>query len=189
MYFLSIKYDRHCWTTACLILSLFLKRGPEADWGEGAQYFVSTARLEPPSASESIFTYVASSPTNLLQQKEAQTREKRTACLPAVALPTSWFVFLRCFAYWRCLITWRACILDVHCLLGLLWLLELLCFLEKRSSWLCQLCNGKLCHWSTLWLGKKSNEIFFYTIRPSVSKEIGELDPIKPHLFLNRSPE
>ena len=86
------------------MLSLFLKRGPEADWGEGGTIFCLN-RLEPQSASESIFTYVASSQTNLLQQKEAQTREKRTACLLAVALPTSWFAFLRCFAYLRCLIT------------------------------------------------------------------------------------
>ena len=86
--------------TACLILSLFLKRGPEADWGEGCTIFCLN-RLEPQSASESIFTCVASSPTNLLQQKKAQTREKRTACLLAVALPTSWFAFLRCFAYFK----------------------------------------------------------------------------------------
>ena len=125
MYFLSIKYDRRCWKTACLILSLFLKRGPEADWGEGGTIFCLN-RLEPQSASESIFTYVASSQTNLLQQKEAQTREKRTACLLAVALPTSWFAFLRCFAYLRCLITWRAWYY-VLCLLELLW------FLEERS--------------------------------------------------------
>ena len=186
MYFLSIKYDRRCWKTACLILSLFLKRGPEADWGEGGTIFCLN-RLEPQSASEGIFTCVASTQTNLLQQKKAQTIEKRTACLLAVALPTSWFAFLRCFAYLRCLITWRAwyyvlCLLQ-NCLLELLW------FLEERSSWLCQLCNCKLRYWSTLWLGKMSKEIFF--LHDSAFRFEGNrwISPIKPHLFLNRSPE
>ena len=99
MYFLSIKYDRRCWKTACLILSLFLKRGPEADWGEGGTIFCLN-RLEPQSASESIFTCVASTQTNLLQQKEAQTREKKDCMLTCC-----------CFAHFV------VCFLEVLCLL------------------------------------------------------------------------
>ena len=102
--------------------------------------------------------------------------------------------FLVCFLEvlcLRCLITWRACILDVLCLLGLLWLLELLCFFEERSSWLCQLCtrNCKLPYWSTLWLGKMSNEIFFLHVSAFRFEGNRWIRPIKPHLFLNRSTE
>ena len=111
MYFLTIKYDRDCWKTAYLILSLFLKRGSEADWKGGrggggvAQYFVLTdLNLNRLIRAFSLTWSVA---RQIYYSKRRRKQEKRGlyACLLAVALPTSWFAFLRCFAYLKCLIT------------------------------------------------------------------------------------
>ena len=117
MYFLSIKCERHCWKTACLILSLLLKRGPEVDWGRGgrggggAQYFVSTDSILNRLVRAFSLTWPVARQTYYSKRRRKQETRGLHAYLlllcPLRGL-LSWGALPKVFDYLTCLHTWRA---------------------------------------------------------------------------------